>query len=392
MSLDFDVNLDSESEDEPVEDGDTIKNIHEVFRKQFSISYSECASLKKRYITHAANSVDFSKIVIGIDKEIQIYDVTSSGLSKYVGKNDFGRFDHPISGIKFFNNDNNLICCSTISGEIHMYDLRNFKKVFTFEDDTEVVVKPVNCFDINASDRLIAAGTDELNHEVYLLFFDIRERRLMGGFFESHQEEVTDVKFHPSKQDKVASCSTDGLINIFDCSKESEDDALLYSLNTEDSASKLKWHNNDKLSCITNTNDLHLYDVNTQDLMKKWTRSNITDAMKRKSVIDCNIVDCHNIGDEMMFLATSNYNKGECVRSLKFNEKSIDPLCDFIGNTQILRASLYNEKDDVFVTCGEGALITIWKEGVVSSTVSTKESMKEESSVKKKLKKKANPY
>lgn len=58
-------------------------------------------------------------------------------------------------------------------------------------DDSELVVKPVSCFDVNANDRLICAGTDELNHNVYLLFFDIRERRLMGGFFESHQEEVT---------------------------------------------------------------------------------------------------------------------------------------------------------------------------------------------------------
>lgn len=48
--------------------------------------------------------------------------------------------------------------------------------------------------DVNSNNRLICAGTDELNHNVYLLFFDIRERRLMGGFFESHQEEITGKK------------------------------------------------------------------------------------------------------------------------------------------------------------------------------------------------------
>lgn len=253
-------------------------------------------------------------------------------------------------------------------------------------------MKPVNCFDVNCNDRLLCAGTDELNHNVYLLFFDLRDKRLMGGFFESHQEEITDVKFHPTDSDTLASTSTDGLINIFDCKQESEDDALLYSLNTCDSVSKLKWHNDNKLSCITNTNDLHLFDVNSQDLVKKWERSTITDAIKKKSIIDCNIVDCHNIGSEMMLVATSNYNKGECIRSLKFNESSLEPLANFVGNSQIIRTSLYNERDNIYVTSGENALITIWKENEPESKVASTKTTKEDSSIKKKLKKKSNPY
>lgn len=247
---------------------------------------------------------------------------------------------------------------------------------------------------MNSNNRLICAGTDELNHDVYLLFFDIRERRLMGGFFESHQEEVTDVKFHPSDPDLLISGSTDGLINVFDCKKESEEDALKYSINTEDSVGKLQWHHQDKISCISNINDLYLYDVNSQDLLKKWDRAAITGAIKRKSVIDCNLVDCYNYGaDEMMFLATSNYNKGECIRSMKFNDTSLDPVGNFSNNSQIIRASLYNEKENLFFTFGENALISMWKEGEASSEeASSSKHLKEESSIKKKLKKKSNPY
>jgi WD repeat-containing protein 89 len=245
---------------------------------------------------------------------------------------------------------------------------------------------------VNANNRLICAGTDELNHEVYLLFFDIRERRLMGGFFESHQEEVTDVKFHPTNPDTVASGSTDGLINVFDCKKESEDDALLFSLNTEDSVGKLNWHSQERLSCITNKSDLHIYDISEQDLLKKWERSSITDSIKRKSVIDCHLIDCFNYGsDEMMFVATSNYNKGECLRTVKFNQTELSPLGNYSNNTQIIRASLYNEKDNLLFTFGEGSVISMWKEGTASDNLPSSSS-KEESSIKKKLKKKSNPY
>lgn len=133
MSLDFDVSIESESEEDPVEDSDTVPNIQEVFKQQFSIAHHESASLKKKYITYAQNSNDFSKIAVGIGNEMQVYDLTSTGLNKYVGKSSFGQFDHAVSGIKFLNNDNNLIMASTIAGEIHMYDLRSFKKVHTFE-------------------------------------------------------------------------------------------------------------------------------------------------------------------------------------------------------------------------------------------------------------------
>lgn len=410
MSIDFDKSIDSEPEEDPVEDGDTVKDIKSFFKASYYQSHQESTSLKRKYIQHAAASEDFMKIAVGLENEMQVYDVTRTGLSKYVGKNDFGKFDHQVSGLRFLRGDHNMILASTIAGEIHLYDLRTFSRVHTFEgnsyyfftsrkicnnnlflDDTEVVVKPVNCFDVNVDNHFICAGTDELNHDVYLLFFDIRERRFMGGFFESHQEEVTDVKFHPTKPELLASTSTDGLINVFDCLQQSEDDALQFSLNTEDSVAKIQWHNHDRLSCITNTNNLHLYDVESQDLLKKWERDALTEGLKRKSAIDIHVHDCYDFGnDEMMFLASSNFNKGECLRSMKFDEKSLLPNANFTGNSQIIRTTLFNEKDNMFYTFGEGAIISIWKEGEESSTQHL--NSKEESSIKKKVKSKSKPY
>lgn len=63
MSLDFDVSLDSEVEENPVEDFDTIKKINDHFRLQFHQIHQESASLKKKYIQHAASSSDFTKVI-----------------------------------------------------------------------------------------------------------------------------------------------------------------------------------------------------------------------------------------------------------------------------------------------------------------------------------------
>lgn len=127
-------------------------------------------------------------------------------------------------------------------------------------------------------------------------------------------------------------------------------------------------------------------------MLKKWERETITDGIKRKSAIDVQVHDCYNFGkDEMIFLASSNFNKGECLRSMKFDDKELRPHVNFSGNSQVIRTTLFDEKKNIFYTFGENAVISIWKE-VSLSAESAKEILKDESSVKKKLKKISQPY
>lgn len=136
MSLDFDVSIESEPEEDPVEDGDTVKSITKEFRQQFKTSFEEVASLKRKYIKFAAAASDFSKIAIGMANEMQVYDVSPTGLIKNIAKGEKNVFEHPVSGLSFFNGDNNTVIVSTIAGEIHMYDLRTYSRVHTFEGKT----------------------------------------------------------------------------------------------------------------------------------------------------------------------------------------------------------------------------------------------------------------
>lgn len=141
MSLDFDVIIESEAEEDPAEDGDTVKDLNDEFRQHFHQIHQESASLKKKYIKFASSTSDFSKIAIGLGNEMQVYDVNSNaGLSKYVGRNDFGQFDQNVSGVRFFNDDVNTLLVSTIVGEIHLYDLRTFSRIHTFEGEPLIFV------------------------------------------------------------------------------------------------------------------------------------------------------------------------------------------------------------------------------------------------------------
>lgn len=181
-------------------------------------------------------------------------------------------------------NDPNILFAGSVDGSVFMYDLRTFETVHEFEDSSNNnKKKTITNLDINQNDRVLCAGTDQIENDVFLLFFDIRQKVLLGGYWESHTDDITQVKFHPKIPDRMASGSVDGLINVFDISNTNEDDALLHSYNTESSVGNINWHKNvfqkDLLSCITHTNDFQLFDVDESDLITSFTRKNLTDKI-----------------------------------------------------------------------------------------------------------------
>lgn len=166
--------------------------------------------------------------------------------------------------------------------------------------------KPINCFDININDRIVCAGTEQVDKESHLLFFDVRQRSLLGAYWDrsvyyafigncdslsieifSHEDDITDMKFHSKNPDLIVSGSTDGLICVFDISQTDEDDALLCTLNTESSVGSIDWHETalgkDLVSCITHTNDLQFYnmeDFDEAEMLVTFDRETVTSHIK----------------------------------------------------------------------------------------------------------------
>ena len=134
--MDFDkLNDPSSDEENPIEDGDTETPITKF--KNYMQSTSENITLKKSYILHADLTRDAKKLVVGLStKEFQIFDITNTGLTKNLVGNEFGKFEDNICGVKFFNDDENMLLAGTDDGTVHLYDLRSFKKVHTFEGKT----------------------------------------------------------------------------------------------------------------------------------------------------------------------------------------------------------------------------------------------------------------
>uniref|UniRef100_A0A182R049 WD repeat-containing protein 89 n=1 Tax=Anopheles farauti TaxID=69004 RepID=A0A182R049_9DIPT len=369
----------SSDEESPVPDTDTCssKELEQLFQQELSPGFEVAASLKRTCGLHLSQSCDYSKLAVALSrKELQVYHVGEGG-DLVLANGSLGRYESSIRGVKFFNGDPNSLVCCTEAGDIYQYDLRSGSEVYRFEDTSEGRKKTMTSCDINRNDRVLCASTEvQKNGDSYLLFFDVRERAYLGCYWECHSEDITHVRFHPTDPDLFASASVDGLTNVFDISKLTEDDAMQYCFNAETSIDSINWHTDptgrDLVACVTTTNDLHLYDVKSQDQIALFDREEITKSLRRSSSIDCNVVATHNDANGSFFvLAGSNFNRGsECLRTLKYDNKCLLPYRSFGGNRQIVRASVYNERDQYLIATGEAGLITLWKCLDVSSNPS----------------------
>lgn len=264
-----------------------------------------------------------------------------------------------ICGIRFANENSSTLFVAEASGNIYLYDIRSKPTHVQTFHNPDIAPQVFTCFDLNANDMVLCAGTERSNADAYIVLFDIRKGSTLATYVDSHRDDLTQVKFHPNKSNLLASGSTDGLINVFNTSETDEYDALEYCLNSESSVQTINWHPNrtimqvndgngtdtlDLLSCITHTNDFQLFNVNESELLFQTNRTEITAMLKRKNENDCYLVNCHNhtSNDDIFVLAGSNFGGGQCLRSITVNDKSFKPRNNLIGNKQIVRCSLFN--------------------------------------------------
>lgn len=72
---------------------------------------------------------------------------------------------------------------------MHDYNLY----VYTISDDTDSKLKPLSCFDVSCDGRFLVAGTEVLTDDSFLLFWDVRTTKLLGGYWDTHQGDITQV-------------------------------------------------------------------------------------------------------------------------------------------------------------------------------------------------------
>ncbi|KAI8036308.1 hypothetical protein M5D96_010901 [Drosophila gunungcola] len=352
--------LPSSEDEEDIGDEDTCSA--QDLAAQFQLQYKpqdECSvSLQRDYVLSLSADQGFNRVAVGL---------SSSALSNFSFLPPTESNAVSICGVRFLDEGPHNILVGTTDGYVRLYDLRLKGEQARFKYTQHLSVAPVpksiSCFDRNANGRIFHSN-------VFLVFYDVRERRQMGVYCDSHEDDITSVRFHAQNPDILATGSVDGLINVFNVQEADEDEALLNTFNTESS-----WHRNvydkDIISCITTTGDFKSYESEEGDEACSFERPDVTAAIRRKNASNFNLIGAHNQEDgEVFLLAGTNFNKGEILRSVSVTTKNtLQPLANFQGNKQIVRESLYDSKRRLLITGGESGIVTVWSQESSGSTV-----------------------
>ncbi|XP_044753723.1 WD repeat-containing protein 89 [Coccinella septempunctata] len=315
----------------------------------------------EEYVTHiSANSESDPKVAIASSNgSLTVYTLSSN----FCVDLELSNNSNHIVELKFDKFDNNLLWTATHDGTINQWDLRAPTKAVSCFTDTsdDEKNKKFNCFDVSSCGRLLCAGTDRYEDDSFLLFWDIRKSQLAGGFWESHMDDITQVKFHPSDQKKMFSASTDGLINVYDLSQTCEDDALVDTLNTESSIEKISCteiKSKNLISCITHTADLQFWKEEDVQPYISLSRNEMGKILKRKSADSLYIVDVHSTSKSSFALVGCGSKN---VRGLILDGPSMMPSFGLFENQQRLKCSWYNDNTKLLLTGGEKGQIDAWK-------------------------------
>ncbi|KAG0561256.1 hypothetical protein KC19_9G049100 [Ceratodon purpureus] len=115
-----------------------------------------------------------------------------------------------------------VLCSSSADGTVRAWDIRLRKEVATLRTENQELWS----FDIGgAAQNLVASGGNAA-----VMCWDRRTNRRVATLEECHTEAVTQVRFHPSKKEKLVSASVDGLMCVFDTLGDINDDEGMESV------------------------------------------------------------------------------------------------------------------------------------------------------------------
>ncbi|CAL8283478.1 unnamed protein product [Lota lota] len=278
----------------------------------------------------------------------------------------------PICGVTFARASPDLLFSGSADGTVRAWDARRpgSKAVQEFAGD------PAHRFggvDVNAADVVVCAGTEQLDEESFLVFWDARAagKGPLGVYSESHSDDITQVRFHPRDKDRLATGATDGLVNVFDLRRGCEEEALLATCNSGSSAGAVRWAGPglDRLLCLTDSDGLHLWDLRRLDTEEPLTLYSTADARQLTPLAGGGSVD-YLVGaqwlEEAQRLLVVGGTSGGSLHLMECTEGGLELLSSpqGPGHTAVVRCFLWDEAGEgALVTAGEDAQLLLWKPG-----------------------------
>ena len=177
---------------------------------------------KENYTLKDCKSVGLDDTYI-LNLDVNTNNQTTAGLSNQnvlifdenLNKIQQKKLLNKVINVKFSPKHSELFYTGT-SDCVQLWDKRTKDEEGVFQIDTnngQHAPKPFTTFDMNITDQFLVAGTEVVNHDSFLLFWDIRGKNMLGGYWETFGEDLTVTKFAPNDPNQLIAASSDGQVN-----------------------------------------------------------------------------------------------------------------------------------------------------------------------------------
>ncbi|XP_030627757.1 WD repeat-containing protein 89 [Chanos chanos] len=305
------------------------------------------------------------------DRSVRLYTANTLCLQR-----EYQGHTGALCGVRFAHNSSDLLFSGSADGTLRCWDVRQpcSEAVQVFQSDP---AHSYCSFDASCSDTVLCAGTEKVNEDSFLVFWDARMVRngeeslkkdgLLGVYSESHSDDITSVCFHPRQADRLATGATDGLVNVFDLSQGSEDDALFTTCNSDSSVSSICWAGKDlqQLLCLSHDEGLHLWDVGQLDSTDPLTLLSANDARTLAALPEGKSLD-YFIGGTWLedgghLLVAGGTNDGE-LHLLDCSGSGLRLIRSLVGgHSATVRCSHWSPVRSTLFTGGEDGLLLQWR-------------------------------
>lgn len=170
-------------------------------------------------------------------------------------------FETCINAMSVINNyfDSQHLFTVASANSVKLFDVRSNKCVATIHDDNHAPI-----LSIDSRHDMLACGTELKGTDAKVHIYDIKKLDLpLRSFIDSHHDDVTDLKFHPSDQNLLLSGSTDGYVNVYDLSQTEEEYALHQVINFS-SIHSCGWLSSDRIWTLSHIETFAVHQLNTK--------------------------------------------------------------------------------------------------------------------------------
>ncbi|KAJ5624925.1 hypothetical protein N7510_001234 [Penicillium lagena] len=181
------------------------------------------------YIYSLTPAAPGSFAAISSDDSLRVLDAANLDRGSVIARKTH---DGGVTALRTYSSgDAQLLATAGRDGRVRLWDARagNGSAVVEMETVKHAPVLSVAC---NAETTTVVAGTELVSSQAVVAFWDIRSPAACRlQYVESHNDDITELQYHPTRSNIVLSGSTDGLVNIYDTTITDEDDALVQVIN-----------------------------------------------------------------------------------------------------------------------------------------------------------------